>query len=115
MALNNSMTLTTSAISMAKRESSSEPKRKRSVPDVADGKRTTTSITIRPYTLGVFQRVAGLRAARGITEQTEAGIERAYSVSSLYREILEARIPELEAELNQAGIPLPEPPEADQG
>lgn len=78
-------------------------------PEVQSGeKRVSTSMVLRPHTLAVYQRVVGLRAATGRTELTDAGFERPYSVSALMREHLEAGLPELEAELKKAGIPIPE-------
>lgn len=71
-------------------------------------KRVTTAIVLKPHTLAVYQRVAALRGATGRTEQTEAGIERPYSVSALIREKLEAAMVELEAELTASGIEIPE-------
>lgn len=73
----------------------------------AQAKRVTTAIVLRPHTLAVYQRVAGLRGAQGRTEQSEAGFERPYSVSALIREKLEAALPTLEAELRKAGIKVP--------
>lgn len=73
------------------------------------GERVTTAIVVRQHTLSVYQRVAALRGAQGRTEKSEAGSERPYSVSALIREALEARLPELEAELRRAGIVIPPP------
>lgn len=72
--------------------------------------RMTTAIVIRPYTLEVYQRVAGLRGAQGASEDSDAGIRRPYSVSALIREVLEAKLPDLEAELKRGGINLASAP-----
>jgi hypothetical protein len=79
------------------------------------GARVTTAIVLRPYTLEVYQRVAALRGAQGQTDQSEAGVERPYSVSALIREALEAQLPELEAELKKVGIKVTEQPGPSEG
>lgn len=69
--------------------------------------RVTTAIVLRERTLSVFQRVAALRGSQGLTEASERGFQRPYSVSALMREILEEAQPALERELKKAGIILP--------
>lgn len=84
------------------------PRKRKPDPEAeTHAKRVTTAIVLRPHTLAVYQRVAGLRGAQGRTEQSEAGYERPYSVSALIREKLEAALPALETELKKAGIKLP--------
>lgn len=74
----------------------------------ATGKtRVTTAIVLRERTLSVLQRVAALRGSQGMTEASERGFQRPYSVSALMREILEEAQPALEKELKKAGIILP--------
>lgn len=72
------------------------------------GTRVSTGIVLRPHTLEVIQRVSALRGAQGRTELSEAGIRRPYSVSALIREKLEAALPDMHAELQRAGIIIPD-------
>ena len=71
-------------------------------------KRVTTAVVVRQRTLHVLQRAAALRSSQGQTEQSEAGVERPYSVSALVREIIEAQLVSLERELKKAGIVIPD-------
>lgn len=70
-------------------------------------KRVTTAMVLRSRTLTIIQRVSAMRGSMGQTEASEAGVERPYSVSALLREIIEAQLPALEAELKKAGIVVP--------
>ena len=80
--------------------------------ETATGKqRITTAVVLRERTLSVLQRVAALRSSQGITEASERGFQRPYSVSALIREILEEAQPALERELKKAGIVIPPPEE----
>jgi hypothetical protein len=70
-------------------------------------KRMTTAIVLAPWQLELFRRVAALRAARGVANESTRGVLRPYSVSALIRDLLEKQLPKLQEELKRAGIAPP--------